>query len=193
MSVPGLISIILPVYNTDRYLKRCLDSLLAQTRTEIEILAVNDGSTDESARILEEYHLADSRIHILTRENGGLSAARNDGLAAARGTYVCFMDSDDWIEESLLGEAVQALARDGRRLRTRRARSARVIPGGARLPGPRLRDEGAVFRKIAPRASDDAAVAALFMDREGRAAIDMDYIVGLEHKAAVAIEHQAVL
>lgn len=91
----GKISVVVPVYNTKKYLGRCLDSLMAQTYKNLEILCVNDGSTDNSQKILEDYAAKDSRITIIVQENGGLSAARNTGIAHATGTFVSFVDSDD--------------------------------------------------------------------------------------------------
>lgn len=93
------ISVIVPVYNTEIYLPECLDSLVTQTWSDIEIICVNDGSTDDSAAVLMKYAEKDSRIQVITRENGGLSAARNSGLRVATGEYVCFVDSDDRLKE----------------------------------------------------------------------------------------------
>lgn len=90
-----LISVIVPVYNTAPWLRRCLDSLLNQTYRELEIICVNDGSTDNSAEILEEYAAKDQRIVVIHQENAGVSAARNVALREARGAYVAFLDSDD--------------------------------------------------------------------------------------------------
>lgn len=92
------ISVIIPVYNTAKYLPRCLDSIINQTFADIEIICVNDGSTDESAKILKLYAKQDKRIKIIKQANAGLSAARNLGLAHIRGQYVSFIDSDDWID-----------------------------------------------------------------------------------------------
>jgi len=89
------VSIIIPVYNVERYLQECLDSVYAQTLQEIEIICVNDGSTDSSAKILEQNAARDARIKVLTKKNGGLSSARNAGLSVARGEYLSFLDSDD--------------------------------------------------------------------------------------------------
>lgn len=94
-----MLSVIIPVYNVEKYLRRCLDSVLNQTYRDLEIICVNDGSTDSSLSILEEYTEKDSRIKIISQENGGLSAARNSGLKRASGDYITFLDSDDWIEE----------------------------------------------------------------------------------------------
>lgn len=92
------VSIIIPVYNVEKYLRKCLDSVINQTYPQLEILCVNDGSTDNSEKILKEYSKKDGRIKILNKENGGLSSARNYGLDKATGEYCYFLDSDDWIE-----------------------------------------------------------------------------------------------
>lgn len=92
------LSIVVPVYNTERYLAACLESLKAQGDLPIEVILVDDGSTDGSAAIAEAYVRDDARFHLLRRANGGASAARNTGLAAARGEYVAFVDSDDLVE-----------------------------------------------------------------------------------------------
>ena len=91
------ISVIIPVYNVEKYLRRCLDSVLAQTFTDWEAICVNDGSPDNSAQILAEYAERDPRFKIVTKENGGLSDARNAGMAVAKGTFINFLDSDDLI------------------------------------------------------------------------------------------------
>ena len=94
------ISVIIPVYNVEKYLRECLDSLLNQTFKDIEIICVNDGSTDGSLNILNEYASKDSRFIIINQNNQGLSAARNNGLNVAKGDYVAFLDSDDYILNS---------------------------------------------------------------------------------------------
>lgn len=93
-----LISIIVPVYNVEKYLPQCLDSLINQTYQNIEIICVNDGSLDNSKNILEEYASGDRRIKIINQNNQGLSAARNTGMRVASGKYLMFVDSDDWID-----------------------------------------------------------------------------------------------
>mgnify|MGYP004464343387 FL=1 len=95
------ISVIIPVYNTQKYLKRCIDSVINQTYKDIEIIIVNDGSTDDSHKILQEYYITDFRIKYLKKENGGLSDARNFGIQHATGDYICFLDSDDYLAENL--------------------------------------------------------------------------------------------
>ena len=95
-------SIIIPVYNVEQYLCDCLDSVLAQTFTDYEAICVNDGATDSSLMILEEYAKRDSRIQIISQLNRGLSAARNAGIRAAKGDYIFLLDSDDWIKPNTL-------------------------------------------------------------------------------------------
>ncbi len=92
------VSVIIPVYNVELFVGRCLDSVLTQTLTSIEIICVNDGSKDNSLSILEEYKSKDSRISILSKPNGGLGSARNTGISKATGEFVLFLDSDDWIK-----------------------------------------------------------------------------------------------
>lgn len=91
------VSIIVPVYNVEKYLEKCLDSIINQTLKEIEIICINDGSTDSSLSVLEQYALKDSRIKIINQQNQGLSVARNNGLKYATGEYIGYVDSDDWI------------------------------------------------------------------------------------------------
>lgn len=98
------ISIIIPVYNTEKYLRQCLDSVLVQELDNIEIICVNDGSTDSSACILEEYAAMDSRVIIITQENQGPSCARNAGIQFSKGKYICFLDSDDMLVDNALVE-----------------------------------------------------------------------------------------
>lgn len=94
-----LVTIILPVYNVGKYLEICLDSVLKQSYRNLEIILVDDGSTDESPRICDEYAQKDSRIRVIHKKNEGVSTARNVGMEAARGEYVCFADSDDILQE----------------------------------------------------------------------------------------------
>ncbi|MDO5544819.1 MAG: glycosyltransferase [Eubacteriales bacterium] len=101
MEQTPLISVIVPVYNVSAWLPRCVDSILAQTYKNLEILLVDDGSTDDSGRICEEYAKKDTRIRVLHKKNGGLSSARNAGLDVAAGQYIGFVDSDDWIEPEM--------------------------------------------------------------------------------------------
>ena len=93
------VSVIVPVYNGEKYLTQCLDSIINQTLEDIEIISINDGSEDNSLSILERYASMDNRIKIISTENRGLGAARNSGLELATGEYVAFVDADDWIDK----------------------------------------------------------------------------------------------
>lgn len=107
MEKDSLISIIVPVYNVEKYLPQCLDSIIGQTYSNIEIICVNDGSPDNSIDILTDYAHRDSRIKIVSQKNKGLSSARNTGLHYASGDYIMFVDSDDWIELDTCEKALQ--------------------------------------------------------------------------------------
>ena len=98
----SLISVIVPVYKVEQYLERCVDSIINQTYKNIEVILVDDGSPDNCGNICDRYALQDERIRVIHKENGGLSDARNAGLAIARGEYIAFVDSDDWIESNYL-------------------------------------------------------------------------------------------
>lgn len=105
----GLISVIVPVYNVEKYLPRCVDSILAQTYIKLEIILVDDGSPDRCGIICDEYAKKDPRIHVIHKKNGGLSDARNTGLRAAIGEYIMFIDSDDSIAPNMCEKLLQAL------------------------------------------------------------------------------------
>ena len=96
--VKDLVSIIVPVYNVERYIEKCLCSLINQSYKNIEIICVNDGSPDNSRDIIESLIKSDGRIRLIDQQNQGLSGARNTGLDAAQGEYMMFLDSDDWID-----------------------------------------------------------------------------------------------
>lgn len=106
------VSFIVPVYNTQEFLPRCLDSLLGQTCLDIEIVVVNDGSPDDSAAIIGKYACKDSRVCVVEKSNGGLSSARNAGMDVARGDIIDFVDSDDYVEPNLAEFLVDAFARE---------------------------------------------------------------------------------
>lgn len=93
------ISVIVPVYNTERYLRRCIDSILAQTFTDFELLLIDDGSTDASPAICDEYAQRDPRVRVFHKPNGGVSSARNLGLDNAIGEWISFVDADDWVDD----------------------------------------------------------------------------------------------
>lgn len=100
----SLISIIVPIYNVQEYLDRCIQSIIHQTYTKLEIILVNDGSTDDCERICRRYEKEDQRIRVISKENEGLSAARNEGILLSTGEYIVFVDSDDFLEVTMIQE-----------------------------------------------------------------------------------------
>ena len=96
----NLISIIVPIYNSENYIKKCLDSILAQTYSNLEVILIDDGSTDNSYNICKDYQKKDNRIVLLQQKNAGVSRARNHGLEVAKGEYIGFVDSDDLLDEN---------------------------------------------------------------------------------------------
>ena len=104
-----ILSIIVPIYNVEKYLRNCIDSILNQTFEEFELILVNDGSPDSSLEICREYEKKDKRIIVVDKENGGLSDARNVGIDIAKGKYIGFVDSDDWVEENMYETLVYIL------------------------------------------------------------------------------------
>lgn len=103
------ISVVVPIYNVEKYLKRCLDSIVNQTYKNIEIILVNDGSTDHCSKICDEYQKLDNRVLVIHKKNGGLVSARKAGVAIATGEYILYVDGDDWIEEN----RVEVLVKNG--------------------------------------------------------------------------------
>lgn len=103
------VSIIIPIYNVEKYLEKCLESIRAQTYQDLEIILVNDGSTDQSLQICEAYAQKDARIHVIDKVNEGVAIARNTGIAHATGDYIAFIDPDDWIEPLMFENMVKAL------------------------------------------------------------------------------------
>lgn len=101
-----LVSVIVPVYNVEKYLCKCVDSLLAQTYKNVEIILVDDGGNDNCPHICDEYAKKDKRIKVIHKENGGLSDARNAGIDVAKGEYLCFVDSDDFVDENYVQKMV---------------------------------------------------------------------------------------
>ncbi|MDY3362430.1 glycosyltransferase family 2 protein [Riemerella anatipestifer] len=98
----SMVSIIIPVYNTEKYLEKCINSIVEQTYTNWELLLINDGSQDDSLSICEKYANEYSNIYVFSQENKGPSAARNIGIDNAHGQYICFVDSDDWVDDNYL-------------------------------------------------------------------------------------------
>ena len=107
-----MISIIIPVYNGGDYLRPCFDSIIHQTYQDWELLLVDDGSTDDSGRVCDEYAAQEPLIRVIHKENGGQAAARNDGLAIAHGDYVSFVDCDDWIEPDMYATMLQTMSKE---------------------------------------------------------------------------------
>lgn len=134
-----LISVIVPVYQAEEYLRCCVDSLLDQTWKNIEILLIDDGSTDAGGRICDEYAAADARVRVLHQSNSGVSAARNRGLERARGEWIGFADSDDWLDRDLLACL----------LRNAQEHGAQLVQCGAVIEdGIGLKTEGAPEKQI---------------------------------------------
>lgn len=104
-----LISIIIPIYKVESYLRRCLDSIVHQTYTNLEIILVDDGSPDNCPQICDEYAAKDNRIVVIHKENGGLSDARNAGLDICKGEYISFVDSDDWVSSEYISELYSSI------------------------------------------------------------------------------------
>lgn len=104
-----LISLVVPIYNVEKYLDKCIKSLIDQTYNNIEIILVNDGSTDNSIEICEKWRKLDSRIIIINKENGGLSDARNFGINVANGRYLCFIDSDDFVGKDMIKKLYESI------------------------------------------------------------------------------------
>ena len=100
--INSLVTIVVPVYNVEKYLRKCLNSIVNQTYENIEIICVDDGSPDNSINILNEFAQSDKRVKIIRQENQGLSGARNTGINNAIGKYIMFIDSDDWIELNMV-------------------------------------------------------------------------------------------
>ncbi|MDY4041933.1 MAG: glycosyltransferase [Collinsella sp.] len=144
------VSIVVPVYNVERYLPMCLDSLRNQTYRDIEIICVNDGSTDRSAQILDRYRLVEPRIRVVEKENGGLSSARNAGIRAAAGDVVCFVDSDDLVARNLAARVAEVFT----------ATSADVVTFGGD-PFPLNKHDAWLERVLSPR---DAVYTAFTPD-----------------------------
>ena len=104
-----MISVIVPVYNVEKYLSKCVESIINQTYKDLELILVDDGSLDNSGNICDNYAKNDNRIKVVHKENGGLSSARNAGLDIASGEYISFVDSDDWIDENAYEELVKKI------------------------------------------------------------------------------------
>lgn len=154
-NVPA-ISLIMPVYNVERYLREAVDSVIAQTYTDWEILLIDDGSPDGCPGICDEYSRKDSRIKVIHKKNEGQGAARNDGIKMARGAYVGFIDSDDWIEPDMYEKLMKAITENdadmamcGYYLDFKGMRKfKKPLPEAGVYSGPSLMREGYQDRKV---------------------------------------------
>ena len=106
------ISIIIPAYNVEAYIEKCINSVINQTYDDIEVIIINDGSTDNTAEIIEKYSKIDNRIKIVNKYNSGVSDSRNVGIEMFTGDYVFFLDSDDWVEKDYIIKAVDVLEKN---------------------------------------------------------------------------------
>lgn len=111
-----IISVIVPVYNAAEHLPRCIDSILLQTHRVLEVILINDGSTDGSGEICDKYAQKDERIRVIHQENAGVSAARNAGLDAATGAWIGFVDADDWAEPDMFAKMFDAVLQSGKQI-----------------------------------------------------------------------------
>ncbi len=137
----ALVSVLVPVYHVEEYLSECLDSIIAQTLSDIEIICVNDGSTREDAEILNRYAARDKRIKIITKPNGGLPSARNAGIRAAKGEYLAFVDADDRIKPNMLERLYKAAKRD----------NSEIVICGAEIFPPEPKAEGWLYAALSPQ------------------------------------------
>lgn len=103
------LSVIVPIYNVEKFLRRCIDSIINQSYSNLEIILVDDGSPDNCGKICDEYAALDNRIKVIHQANGGLSAARNIGIDSATGEYVAFIDSDDYIASNMYDEMISLM------------------------------------------------------------------------------------
>ncbi len=107
-----LVSVIVPVFQAEKHIDMCVNSIISQTYQNIEVILVDDGSTDQSASKCEEYCKSDSRISVIHKKNGGVASARNTGLQKSTGEFIMFVDSDDWIEANMIGELLEIAKRE---------------------------------------------------------------------------------
>lgn len=169
MSKSPLVSVIIPVYNVEGYLKECFESVVAQTYENIEIILVNDGSTDSSGKIADMLALGESRASVIHKKNGGLSDARNRGLEAAKGKYVTFIDSDDYVDKTFVEKLLKLTQETGADIaqcdntRTPR-RLGRGTDGSTVLSGPDAFLKLMKYRVVSPTAWGKLYRASLFRD-----------------------------
>ena len=145
-----LISIIIPVYNVEPFLDRCIQSILKQSHKHLEIILVNDGSTDSSGDICEKYALQDNRILVKHIKNGGSSIARNHGLKLCKGEYIGFVDSDDWIQPNMYADLLRfSLENDLKVVETNSTEAHLVDVNTDNIPiVGKIEDQSTAFKRI---------------------------------------------
>ena len=160
-----LVSILIPVYNVADYLGRCLDSVLAQTLKNIEVICVDDGSTDNSLEILEKYREKDDRVIIVSKENGGLPSARNAGINAAQGKFIGFVDSDDYIEPDMYRRMSRAAEKNHSDIVICGANIFPEIPRANQWLYDTLSPKGRLYKEFVPEVIFQAADTTPFLWR----------------------------
>ena len=188
-TVAPRVSIVVPVYNVERYLGACLDSVLRQTFGDFELICVDDGSTDSSSAILAEYAARDGRVRVITQANAGLSAARNAGLDMATGEYICFVDSDDWIADRAVETCMSVCERDALDHLVFASTSVLEIEGGqkpdyvvpAELCG-RVADGVSLLQTLVGNGGYYPSVPLRFMRREPIVRARLSFPEGLLHE-----------
>lgn len=150
-----LVSIIIPIYNTESFLERCVQSVMQQTYEYLDILLIDDGSTDQSGSLCDKFAEHDTRIHVFHKKNGGLSDARNYGLEKAVGSYIFFLDSDDWIEP----ESIQVMVESAEQ------RGADIVSSGYRV----VDQNGTITKKVFQPFGIYSAEEAMGVYLKGRA------------------------
>ena len=198
-----LISIIIPVYKVEPYLERCLDSVVGQTYRNLEIILVDDGSPDRSGEICDEYAAHDGRIIVIHQENQGVSAARNAGLDIAKGDYILFVDSDDWLEKDACRTVMEKTLARQADLACFRFKlllpSGEIRICGSDRPGVISRSEmmGVLTRDDYQNSVINKLFAACLFDGirflAGRYCEDMEIMYRIAHRASVVYMSDAVL
>ncbi|MBR3305783.1 MAG: glycosyltransferase family 2 protein [Lachnospiraceae bacterium] len=202
-----MISVIIPVYNKEEYLRQCVDSVLAQSCRDLEILLVDDGSTDESLSICRAYEKEDSRVRVIEKENGGASSARNLGIEEAKGEYIGFVDADDWIEPGMY-ETLQAFLSDNEEYPFAQLMSRNFAPDGKLVLAPK-KDDGSTeilreeeyFRQLIMHEGDSSFCTKLFRSgfiknfrfAEGRRNEDFELLMRMMPELSAGVPTLAVV
>ena len=155
------VSVIVPVYNTEKYLNKCIDSILAQTFTDFELLLIDDGSTDNSGFICDEYAEKDKRVKVFHKENGGVSRARNLGIDNAQGEYLSFIDSDDYIRPEMYSELVAIADKFNVDLVSSDLKINSEIIDNGNIPAIKVIDEDYIIKFLRPAFSVNQTAAIM--------------------------------